>query len=244
MREQQREAPAPVDVDVAGAVRKKPHERLSSIIGLAQDERDPDEQRRLSTELVETLIAMRSPGDEAEEARLLLAHLDAKTLRNLSVDAQGHSPHQEAVETLLSLGFPHALSVSPEDLELLRLERPSVGTAALWVQQHRAQASWIALVAQGGALAYTAIAAPHLWPWTVSAAALGVTGALWLRASRALKHLELPFTLLGASGGVLFLGGMMEAPLWIAIAAMAASLAMGQRGSQTSPETEDDDSST
>lgn len=242
MRARQAEAPAPVDVDVAGAARHKPHQRLSAIIGLAQDERDPDEQRRLSTELVETLIAMRAPGDEAEEARLLLAHLDAKTLRSLCVDAEGRSPHHEAVETLLSLGFPHALSVSPEDLELLRLERPSVGTAALWVQENRATASWVALGAQAGALGYTAAVSPHLWPWTLSAAAFGVTGALWLRASRALKHLELPFMMLSASGAVMFMGGMKEAPMWIAVAAMASSLAMAQRGSQPSPEEQDDDS--
>lgn len=240
MRERQSEAPAPVDVDVAGSARQKPHERLSAIIGLAQDERDPDEQRRLSTELVETLIAMRAPGDEAEEARLLLAHLDAKTLRNLAVDAKGRSPHNEAVETLLSLGFPHALSVSPEDLELLRLERPSVGTAALWVQQNRATASWIAIGAQAAALGYTAVAAPQLWPWTVSAAAIGVTGALWLRASRALKHLELPFLMLTASATVLFFGGMQEAPMWVAIAGMASSLAVAQRGEQPSTEEEDE----
>ena len=131
MRERAYERPPPVDEgEAARAARPKPHERLPQLITAAFEERNLDEQRRLTTELIDALIEMRAPGDEEAEARVLVAHLDAKTLKHL-VDEQGRRAHREAVETLLSLGFPHALQVSPEDLDQYRIDEDSVGALVL-----------------------------------------------------------------------------------------------------------------
>ncbi len=121
-------------VSAEESYREKPHEKLARLVPHAAQERDPDEQRRITTELIDTLVEMRAPGDEAEEAAVLLAHLDAKTLEYL-IDEKGRRARREAVATLLSLGFPHALKVSPDDLESYRIDEESVGAQLLASQE-------------------------------------------------------------------------------------------------------------
>lgn len=135
--------------------QEKPHEKLARLVPHAAQERDPDEQRRITTELIDTLIAMRAPGDEAEEAAILIAHLDAKTLEHL-IDEKGRRARREAVATLLSLGFPHALKVSPDDLEQYRIDETSVGAQLLARQELMSSvgkaAAWI--FGLGGSVAF------------------------------------------------------------------------------------------
>jgi hypothetical protein len=95
----------------------KPHERVPALLGRARDD------AQACRELIDALIAMRAPGDEADEARVVVAQLDAKSLEGLR-DEAGRDARAEAVETLLSLGFPYALNVSPEDLAYFRDEKP------------------------------------------------------------------------------------------------------------------------
>ena len=161
MREREQQRVSTPEGDDSG--RLKPHQRLPKLITLAFEERDPDEQRRLTTEVIDLLVEMREPGDEAEEAQLLLAHLDAKTLQHLR-DTQGRKAQSEAVKTLLSLGFPHALKVSPEDLEQLRVDEDSLGAHAM---QRRDRWSY----ARGAA-----------WAMTVFGALTGLITQSWLGA--------------------------------------------------------------
>jgi hypothetical protein len=134
---------------------EKPYEKLARLVPHAAQERDRDEQRRITTELIDTLIAMRAPGDEAEEAAILIAHLDGKTLEHL-VDEKGRRARREAVATLLSLGFPHALKVSPEDLEQYRIDETSVGAQLLARQELVSTAGKAALwiFGLGGSVAF------------------------------------------------------------------------------------------
>ena len=73
----------------------------------------------LAGEINAVLTRLREPGNESEEAQVLVTELDAHAFDKL-VDARGVSARKSAVETLLSLGFPHALKVDPGDLEFAR----------------------------------------------------------------------------------------------------------------------------
>ncbi len=83
-----------------------------------------DERARLVGELNDVLVAMRAPGNERAEAKAVLGQLDLKSLTGL-VDAQGRSARAEAVQTVLTLGFPYALEVTPQDLEFARAQERS-----------------------------------------------------------------------------------------------------------------------
>lgn len=91
--------------------------RLAGLIAEARATTMSSESLGLAGEINALLVAMRTPGNEAAEAKAVLAALDVGSLEGL-VDAQGRSCRAEAVETLLACGFPHALQVSPEELEL------------------------------------------------------------------------------------------------------------------------------
>lgn len=81
----------------------------------------------LAAELNELLIAMRAPGHEAEESERILELLASKTLEGL-VDPIGRSCRNEAVETMLSSGFPHALALDAADVAFARAWRAGHGT--------------------------------------------------------------------------------------------------------------------
>ena len=75
----------------------------------------------LAGEINQVLAKLREPGNESDEARVLVAELDARAFDDL-IDARGVASRKEAVQTLLSLGFPHALNVDPGDLAFARKE--------------------------------------------------------------------------------------------------------------------------
>lgn len=94
-------------------VRRLPH-LISGAAGAQGSDRT-----EIARQINRVLIAMRTPGHEGAESGLLIAALDGHRLDGL-VDSDGRSCRKEAVETLLGCGFPHALQVSPEDLEFAR----------------------------------------------------------------------------------------------------------------------------
>ncbi|MFY2556578.1 hypothetical protein ACN469_02945 [Corallococcus terminator] len=72
-----------------------------------------------SSRLNEVLAQLASGGGERQVADTLHRLLDGGRLDGL-VDAEGRSCRAVAVEALLSLGFPYALEVEPDDLKHLR----------------------------------------------------------------------------------------------------------------------------
>jgi hypothetical protein len=78
-----------------------------------------DVQRQNASAITALLVEMRAPGHEEAEAREVLRALDARRFDGL-LDTEGKSCRKEAVETLLAMGYPQALTVSPEDLDFAR----------------------------------------------------------------------------------------------------------------------------
>jgi len=222
--ERQREAPGLQSVD-EGERKKKPHELLPGLVSAAYQELDPDTKKQLAVPVVDTLVAMRAPGDEADEARIVVAHLEAKTLHGL-IDEKGRDAHTEAVQTLLSLGFPHALNVSPEDLARFRSNegRRQLGGQVLDLGLVRDNAAMATTLGQVGGLAllgYEAIGTrlpPGSLSIAVTAAALGLGGAQWLKKSQPVLDQQTgPLAMMTASALVgLLAASMLGAPALLA----------------------------
>lgn len=227
MSEQERERPPPVSERPAEG-RRKPHERLPELVTLAFQETDEDEQRRYTVDVVDALIAMRAPGDEAEECRLIVAHLEAKTLNRL-VDSNGRSAHKEAVETLLSLGFPHALQVAPEDLQKYR--DGTLGGELLELTKARRQASLIAFASQAAGIGYWAYAQPNAaLPWLVGSAVTGLAGAWMMQSLHPRDDTALPFGLLVGSTLAALGAGFASLPLFALFGGMLAATLIARGG--------------
>ena len=92
--------------------------RLPHLLGGASLATGSDREA-VALQINRVLLAMRGPGHEEAESRVLVAALDEHRFDGL-VDAGGRSCRKEAVDTLLACGFPHALKVSPEDLDFAR----------------------------------------------------------------------------------------------------------------------------
>lgn len=201
-REREAQPPQPVDAPAQGL---KPHQRVQSLAAQARSDADAAEA------LVDALIAMRAPGDEADEARVVLQHLDAKSLDGI-IDAKGRRAKHEAVETLLSLGFPHALNVSPEDLADYRRSNPEeLGAQVLRKDRTDLWLSIFAAAAEAGIVASTLPSDDRRFTWwALAACTLTAGGIAWRFASRA-RAGAWPATLgaLGvlASGAVAALSG-------------------------------------
>jgi hypothetical protein len=88
----------------------------------------PDEQQASAESINDVLIAMRAPGNDAEEAALLLKELDLKSFTGLT-DSRGRNCRKEAVETLMHIGFPHALQITPHDFEYARTYVQTAGAS-------------------------------------------------------------------------------------------------------------------
>lgn len=164
----------------------------------AADDADRPEAARAINEL---LIEMRAPGHEAEEAKALLSALDLSRLDGAK-DAQGRDCRKEAVESLIACGFPHALNLSPDDLQYARAREPLIGKPpATMAPGATAAGSAIALL--GGLLeAYGAFQLPFA-PLTVLAMFGGLSilvGGAWI-ADRQKKREEA-----GAAAVVLVVG--------------------------------------
>lgn len=98
-------------------VRRLPH--LISAAGVSKG----GDRTALASQINNVLIAMRGPGHEEAESRVLVVALDEHRFDGLN-DESGRSCRKEAVETLLACGFPHALKVSHEDLQFVRTWTP------------------------------------------------------------------------------------------------------------------------
>jgi hypothetical protein len=103
------------------------------VLQLVQEARattDEAQRRDVARRLNHLLDEMAREGGSRQTADVFHGLLDGGALEGL-VDASGRSCHAAAVEGLLSLGFPFALEVRPEDLEGLR-EGPEPGATKDW----------------------------------------------------------------------------------------------------------------
>ncbi|MCE9669447.1 hypothetical protein LY474_16675 [Myxococcus stipitatus] len=93
---------------------------LPVLVRVQQALHAPEAERpEAATQLNEALARMAEGGGGREVADTLQRLLASGQLTGL-VDAQGRSCRAVAVEALLSLGFPYALEVDPDDLKHLR----------------------------------------------------------------------------------------------------------------------------
>jgi hypothetical protein len=177
--QQSAEGPRPPETGTEATGGPKPHERVPLLVSRARDNGEA------CRELIDALIAMRAPGDEADEARVVVAELDAKALDGLR-DEAGRDAKAEAVETLLSLGFPHALSVSPEDLDYFRDAKPqTLAGLVLKVQRSRKRMLQLGLLGQvlaAGAVLATGHHDEAQFPLALLLALTTTGGAVWLNA--------------------------------------------------------------
>ncbi|WP_164007508.1 hypothetical protein [Pyxidicoccus trucidator] len=95
---------------------------LPLLVLTEQARRVPEAERpELALRLNSLLGQMAAEGGDRQVADTFHRLLDSGKLEGL-VDTQGRSCRAAAVEALLSLGFPYALEVRPEDLEHLRAD--------------------------------------------------------------------------------------------------------------------------
>jgi GNAT superfamily N-acetyltransferase len=79
----------------------------------------------IATVINEMMRQMRAPGHDEQESAAILNELDLGTLSNVH-DENAVSCRAEAVETLLAMGRPHSLGVSPGDLRYAEaMRRPA-----------------------------------------------------------------------------------------------------------------------
>ncbi|AKF80012.1 hypothetical protein MFUL124B02_07780 [Myxococcus fulvus 124B02] len=98
---------------------------LPVLVRVEQAVAAPEAERpEAASRLNEVLAQLAQGGGERQVADTLHRLLDSGRLEGL-VDARGRSCRAVAVEALLSLGFPYALEVQPEDLKHLRANHAS-----------------------------------------------------------------------------------------------------------------------
>lgn len=136
-----------------------------------------EERTALAGEIVDGLIAMRAPGSDEAESALVLKALDLRSFGTL-VDARGRNGRKEAVETLLAMGYPHALKLSPEDLEFARTYREGAYLTA--------QLSLLRAVYKFYALTGAGLVANTVSHWGLSRVDDWFVRASWLAAAFAL----------------------------------------------------------
>ncbi|MBJ6761038.1 hypothetical protein JGU66_09705 [Myxococcaceae bacterium JPH2] len=95
-----------------------------AVLALAEEARHAESSRRpaLCSQLNQLIGDVVKQAEGREAADLLHGLLEGGVLADLE-DAQGRTCRAAAVEGLLTLGFPFALEVRPEDLAHLRAER-------------------------------------------------------------------------------------------------------------------------
>jgi len=187
LSERERSRVGPVPEDAGAAEKPNPGGDPADFLRLVKQATGAsgDDKQQLVGELIDVLIAMRAPGNERAEARAVLSQLDLKSLRGM-VDGQGRSARAEAVETVMSLGFPYALALAPEDFSYARSvgardDALQAGLPAL--QKARLAATGLALTSaalQVGVLAKGGFddINPVLLGWAVATAGWG----LWVRS--------------------------------------------------------------
>lgn len=90
-----------------------------------------DERLQLAGHLNALLRRLPGDADREEWAQFLLEKLDDEAFHDL-YDDDGVSCRAVAVDAVLSLGFPYALHLEPDDLEYLRTVKPSRLPAGGW----------------------------------------------------------------------------------------------------------------
>jgi hypothetical protein len=90
-----------------------------------------DERLELAGRLNALLRRRASDAEREEWAQFLLEKLDDEAFHDL-YDSDGVSCRAVAVDAVLSLGFPWALHLEPDDLEYLRTVRPSRLPSSGW----------------------------------------------------------------------------------------------------------------
>src|SRR5688500_1695029 len=191
----------PRRAELGSAAAAKPLAELERLLASAStDERSST----LGTQLNAALRGAARIEQRRALADLLVKSLDAKRFGDLA-DESGTTCREVAIETLIQLGYPYALEVSPEDLEYLRTRRgPAWKKWARWAPAlvFPAAAAQVALQP----LAYSPSTVVAAGASTLAAIALVPRlGKLRLWASR----LMLP---LGATAGALwYLDGVAPA---------------------------------
>jgi hypothetical protein len=186
---------------------------LPRLIGQARTVEGLD-RFKVAEKINSLLIAMRAPGNEAAEAKAILAELDVSSLDGL-VDGHGRDCRKEAVETLLACGFPHALNVAPEDLEHMRdtaegrqriVIEPNESAPGAWsIPKEGSFLVNIGALVQLGAAIQDYPASPVFAAIAGIGALLAFTGSAFLRKLRLTESPTIPISLLsaGAAAGVL-----------------------------------------
>ena len=188
--------------------------------------------------LVAALVAqLRAPqASSAAHAEALVALLDGSSLEGLD---DGELPVRVvAVQALLGLGYPHALLVAPEDVELLRLHtlpsprllfRLAAGGAAAgsfaWLAM-TTRAPWTPL----SWLTERDVPAALATPLVLGVGLVGL-GALWCAVTEALGPAQkLGRFVLGAAGAALALLGGVAATGAFSVAAIGTCVSLSALG--------------
>lgn len=103
---------------------------VMQLVHEARATEDEAQRRDVARRLNLLLDEMAKEGGSRQVADVFHGLLDGGALEGL-VDPSGRTSHSAAVEGLLSLGFPFALEVRPEDLDGLN-EGPEAGTKKDW----------------------------------------------------------------------------------------------------------------
>ncbi|NVJ04487.1 hypothetical protein HUW63_04410 [Myxococcus sp. AM001] len=197
---------------------------LPVLVLTEQAPRVPEAERPLvAARLNLQLSRMARTGGDRLVADTFLRLLESGRLAGL-VDAQGRTCRAAAVEALLSLGFPYALEVQPEDLEHLRANtlqrktqrlKPGAFMAVL-VGGIGAQVVHEALFPKGDASLLTS---------QVGLSLLAMA-ALWLAPPRTPVYRVgmLLLTLVSLAGAVLAVLGVAHTGLWVGLAGLVAAL--------------------
>lgn len=197
-------------------------------------EAPPERRASIADELNELLIAMRTPGHEAEESELVLEALESEVFVH-QLDRTGRSCRKEAVETVMACGFPHALLLDAEDVKFaseFRRATPTVDEAAATSWERRAQSA-----RSKGALVIAAgqVASACLCLREASLPLLAVLTSIWLASIAAAavfafrRPRELNVGALGAAITIVMIAGAsaaVSAHSW-AVALGPASLGLG-----------------
>lgn len=156
-----------------------------------------EERVHAAEALNDALIRMRKPGNDEAEATEILMQLSLETLTTLT-DERGRNCRKEAVETLMAMGFPHALKISPEDFEFARryvtypspgLDEAEASPTAWQTTMRKTRLACAVLVVFGnvaGAIGAAGASGsrPGLAGFALVAALFNIGSALWLNSRR------------------------------------------------------------
>lgn len=207
-----------------------PPRRLEALLADIRAAQDLRSRRVLAKELNSRLLALGASGTR-QGADSLQRLLESGALSGL-VDPDGRTCRAIAVEALLSMGFPIALEVAPEDLEHYRraLSPPGATPSALAAVLLVVGAAWLHTVellfgaarAAAGEALLAHLALPHA---LIAALAAGLAAA----SSRALARRRYRAALVLLTGLGLALAPAYPPLLWTGAAALGAWALLGRR---------------